>query len=320
MNTFERNFAPQLGPGPKPQPALATCEALLPEKLPAPASTSPLAVGCAPSLACVPGEPAELRLAVRNDSGEPLLARVKLAGVPTSWVTRAPLIGPLPPGEVGNATLCFVLPPGSPPGRLTLGVQAIPLKPTNISLAGRPGWAEFFLTVEEAGLVEVSLPEQVLGTWRGHFEVTIHNHGRSPQPLSLSAWSPSGARVSFSVSSIELGGGQTRVLRASVRKGRSLVGAPRRTPFSVEARGRGVKTGATATFVQSPWLQAWAVRAIGLVITLVAFATLATFVVVRLSTTYAPKLTQPPALKPAPATAAYHAVSPQKASELPKRR
>jgi hypothetical protein len=228
--------------------------------------------------------------------------------MPTSWVTRATLTGPIPPGEVSNARLEVLLPPGSPPGRLTLGVQVVPLRPTNGQPVGGPAWAEFALIVEEAGLVELSLPDQVFGTWRGSFDVTAYNRGRSAQSLSLSAWSPSGARVSFSASSIELAGGQTRAVKATVRNGRALVGAVRRAPFSVEARGRAVNTGATATFVQTPWLQEWAVRAIGLVVTLVAFATLATFVVVKLTSTYAPKLVQPPASKVAPSTALSHGV------------
>ncbi len=257
-----------------------------------------LAVGCPPALEAVPGEPVELRVAVRNDGSVPLAARLDVAGFATGWAGLPAPLGPLVPGQVLGMSLRLLVPPGHPASELAGSVRAQPLDPATGVVAGRPASAGFVLRVAETGLVEVSMPDQVHGSLNGRFEVLLRNRGQEAQLVRLAGSSPAGAKVRCSQTGLRLAPGASARVEAAVEHKRALMGEHRRVPFTVTVKARGVPVTVGATFVQAPWARSWLVKAMAMVATVIAFAALAVFAVVKLSSHYGPKVTQPSSTRP----------------------
>jgi len=252
-----------------------------------------LALGLGPRAEVVPGEQAQLRLAVRNDATTWVRAKIELIGLPPEWATAPPLVGPLRPGETRLATAQLSVPTGYTACTLSVGIRATALDPATGNALPLPVSADLDLAVVETATVQVFVPDQVFGGWQGRFVVTLANRGQQPQLVLLSGPSAAGVRVRFQAAQARLApGGELRV-RARVRRRRPVLGAPQRLPFTVQAAARGAPVTAASTFVQSPWLAEWVTRALVLAVTVAAFATLGTLLVLRLSSAYTPKTQAP---------------------------
>ena len=160
--------------------------------------------------AIVPGVPAQIPLAVRNDSGMPADVRFDLAGLNPEWVVMPEAAGPLAPGDIRNTSLTVSLPAGYPPSELRAALHARALGPGTVVPLGRPASADVVLRVAETGLVEATMPDEVYGSFHGRFHVAVRNRGREPQVVELSGSSPVG-RVKWSTRRLRLEpGAQTR--------------------------------------------------------------------------------------------------------------
>ena len=244
----------------------------------------------------VPGAPAQVLLAVRNDSGVPAEVRFDVAGLNPEWVQIPEMTGPLAPGDTRQATLTVVLPAGYPPSELRAALHARALAPGTLVLLGRPVAADVVLHVAETGLIDATMPDEVYGAFHGRFHVSVRNRGREPQVVELSGSSPVG-RVRWSTRRVRLEpGGQAKV-RAEVESKRAFTGPARRVPFAVKVKGRGAPVSIGGTFVQRPWLSTLWLKAAAIITTVLFFAALATIIVVKLTSTYAPNPTAVPVLK-----------------------
>ena len=244
----------------------------------------------------VPGAPAKVLLAVRNDSGVPAEVRFDVAGLNPEWVQIPEMTGPLAPGDTRQATLTVVLPAGYPPSELRAALHARALAPGTLVLLGRPVAADVVLHVAETGLIDATMPDEVYGAFHGRFHVRVRNRGREPQVVELSGSSPVG-RVKWSTRRVRLEpGGQAKV-RAEVESKRAFTGPARRVPFAVKVKGRGAPVSIGGTFVQRPWLSTLWLKAGAIITTVLFFAALATIIVVKLTSTYAPNPTAVPVLK-----------------------
>ena len=244
----------------------------------------------------VPGAPAQVLLAVRNDSGVPAEVRFDVAGLNPEWVQIPEMTGPLAPSDTRQATLTIVLPAGYPPSELRAALHARALAPGTLVLLGRPVAADVVLHVAETGLIDATMPDEVYGAFHGRFHVTVRNRGREPQIVDLSGSSPVG-RVKWSTRRVRLEpGGQAKV-RADVESKRAFTGPARRVPFAVKVKGRGAPVSIGGTFVQRPWLSTLWLKAGAIITTVLFFAALATIIVVKLTSTYAPNPTAVPVLK-----------------------
>ena len=184
----------------------------------------------------VPGAPAQVLLAVRNDSGVPAEVRFDVAGLNPEWVQIPEMTGPLAPGDTRQATLTVVLPAGYPPSEIRAALHARALAPGTLVLLGRPVAADVVLHVAETGLIDATMPDEVYGAFHGRFHVTVRNRGREPQVVELSGSSPVG-RVRWSSRRVRLEpGGQAKV-RADVESKRAFTGPARRVPFAVKVKG-----------------------------------------------------------------------------------
>jgi large repetitive protein len=244
----------------------------------------------------VPGVPAQVPLAVRNDSGLPAEVRFDVAGLNPEWVFLPDVGDALAPGETRQATISVRLPPGYPASELRAALHARALGPGTVAPLGRPASADIVLRVAETGLLDATMPDEVFGAFRGRFQVSLRNRGREPQAVELSGSSPVG-RVSWSAKRLRLEpGGQAKV-RASVQSKRHFTGPARRVPFAVKVKGRGAPVTLGGTFVQRPWLSALLLKAGAILTTVALFAALATFLVVKLTSTFSPSPTAVPTLK-----------------------
>ncbi|HTT92320.1 MAG TPA: carboxypeptidase regulatory-like domain-containing protein [Acidimicrobiales bacterium] len=244
----------------------------------------------------VPGVPAQVLLAVRNDSGVATDVRFDVAGLNPEWVTVPDVDGALAPGETRQASLILRLPAGYPASELRAALQARAVGPGTAVPVGRPASADIVLRVAETGLIDASMPEQVYGAFRGRFHVSVRNRGREPQAVELSGSSPV-ARVSWSTRRVRLEPGAETRVRASVASKRAFTGPVRRVPFAVKVKGRGAPVTLGGTFVQRPWLSALFLKAGAILTTVMIFAALGTFLVVKLTSTYSPSPTAVPAVK-----------------------
>ena len=266
----------------------------------APAGDWPaLALGFEPTVEVVAGEPTRLPLAVRNDSPAWVRAKVDLAGLAPGWVSLPLIVGPLAPGETRNANLTLLLPAGYPPCLLPLALQATALDPQSGEPVASRASAHVFVRVSTATTVSLSVPDEVRGTRRARFDVTVQNRTHEAQKIELSASSRAGARTSFAPGELSLAPGATTTVRARVSHVRPLTGTPRRYPLILQARANGAPAITPATFVQRPWLPEWSMRALTLVLTVLAFAALALFLIAKLSSAYGPKVLPAPLLTPA---------------------
>ena len=210
-----------------------------------------------------------------------------------------PPLGPLQPGETRRATISLLLPAGYPACTLRLGLRVTALHPATAVSIGLPASADLDLRVADTGTVELSVADQVFGSGRGRFEVTLYNRGQEQQVVRLSGSSSEGVVVSFSPAEARLEAGAELTVRAKLRHRRPLVGPLRRVPFAVGAKGSGPPAMAASTFVQSPLVPTWVMRALAVLVTVAAFAAVATVLVLRLRSAYAPK-TVTPSIKLAP--------------------
>ncbi len=266
----------------------------------------------------VPGVPGPVRFAVRNDSGVPAVVRFNVAGLNPEWTDVPGLPEPLAPGDTRQLSFTLTLPAGYPPSELRAALHARALTPGTLVPLARPVSADVVLRVAETGLVEATMPDEVFGAFHGRFQVVVRNRGREPQVVELSGSSPVG-RVGWSTRRVRLEpGGQARV-RAEVGSKRALTGPVRRVPFVVKVKGRGAPVSLGGTFVQRPWLSTLWLKAAAILTTLAFFAGLATFIVVKLTSTYAPNPTAVPTLKvPAKPKVAKPAVSVPRKTVPPK--
>ena len=86
----------------------------------------------------VPGVPAQVVVAVRNDSGMAADVRFDVAGLNSEWVAMPEPAGPLGPGDTLKASLTVTLPAGYPSSELRAALHARALGPGPSSLsAGR---------------------------------------------------------------------------------------------------------------------------------------------------------------------------------------
>ncbi|MHB1499515.1 MAG: COG1470 family protein [Acidimicrobiales bacterium] len=266
----------------------------------APAGDWPaLALGFEPTVEVVAGEPTRLPLAVRNDSPAWVRAKVDLAGLAPGWVSLPLIVGPLAPGETRNANLTLLLPAGYPPCLIPLALRATALGPRSGEPVASPASAHVYLRISATATVVLSAPDQVLGTRRARFDVSVQNRTREAQIIELSASSRAGVHASFATGELSLPPGATATVRARVGHARPVAGIPRRYPFILQARASGAPAVTQATFVQRPWLPEWSMRALALVLTVLVFAALALFLIARLSSAYGPKVLPAPLLTPA---------------------
>ena len=258
-----------------------------------------LAIACGSVAEVAPGERSQLPLAVRNDSDVSVRAKVDLIGAAPGWATLPPLLGPLQPGETRRATILLSLPAGYPACTLRLGLRVTAIDPATATSIGLPASADLDLWVAETGTVDLSVPDQVFGSSRARFEATLYNRGHEQQVVHLSGSSSEGVVVRFSPGEARLEAGSELAVRAKLRHRRPLVGSRRRMPFAVEAKGSGPPAIAASTFVQSPYVPTWVMRALAVLVTVAAFAAVATVLVLKLRSAYTPK-TETPSIKLAP--------------------
>ncbi len=247
-----------------------------------------------------PGEPAQVNLAVRNDSGTSGLVQFEILGLATDWAELPASGTPLAPGQTLTTSIGVIVPAGYPPSNVRAAVRASLLSPESGKLLARPSTSDLLLRVAETGLLEASMPSEVFGSFRGRFDVSVRNRGREEQQVRLSATSPVGARIRWSEAHLRLSAGVEETVRAEVEYKRALTGLTRRVPFSVKVEGRGAPVTLGGTFVQRPWLSAWLLKTAAVVATVLVMAALAVLIVLRLTSTYAPKVTTPPAVKAPP--------------------
>ncbi len=247
-----------------------------------------------------PGEPAQVNLAVRNDSSTSGLLHFEILGLATEWAELPASGTPLAPGQTLTTTIVVTVPAGYPPSNVRAAVRASLLSPESGTLLARPSTSDLLLRVAETGLLDASMPTEVFGSFRGRFDVSVRNRGREAQQVALSATSPVGARVRWSEAHLHLPAGAEETVRAEVEYKRALTGLARRVPFSVKVEGRGAPVTLGGTFVQRPWLSAWLLKTAAVVTTVLVMAALALFIVLRLTSTYAPKVTTPPTPKAPP--------------------
>ncbi len=244
----------------------------------------------------VPGVPGQVLLAVRNDSGQPAEVRFDVAGLNPEWLTGPELGGVLAPGDTRQANLTIRLPAGYPPSELRAALHARAVGPATGVALGRPASADIVLRVAETGLVDATMPDEVYGAFHGRFQVSVRNRGREGQAVEFSGSSPVG-RVRWSTRRIRLEPGAQAKVRASVDSRRAFTGPVRRVPFAVKVKGRGAPVTLGGTFVQRPWLSSLVLKAGAILTTVLLFAALATFLVVKLTTAYAPNSTAVPTVK-----------------------
>ena len=247
-----------------------------------------------------PGEPAQVNLAVRNDSGTSGLVQFEILGLATDWAELPASGTPLAPGQTLTTSIGVTVPAGYPPSNVRAAVRASLLSPESGKLLARPSTSDLLLRVAETGLLDASMPSEVFGSFRGRFDVSVRNRGREEQQVGLSATSPVGARIRWSEAHLRLPAGVEETVRAEVEYKRALTGLTRRVPFSVKVEGRGAPVTLGGTFVQRPWLSAWLLKTAAIVATVLVMAALAVLIVLRLTSTYAPKVTTPPPVKAPP--------------------
>jgi Fibronectin type III domain/Carboxypeptidase regulatory-like domain len=244
----------------------------------------------------VPGVVAQVRVAVRNDSGQPVEVRFEVAGLNPEWLTVPDVGSSLAPGDTRQAHLTICLPAGYPASELRAALHARAVGPGTGAAFGRPASADIVLRVAETGLIDATMPDEVYGARHGRFQVSVRNRGREAQAVELSGSSPVG-RVRWSTRRIRLGPGAQASVRASVHSRRALTGPVRRVPFAVKVKGRGAPMTLGGTFVQRPWLSALLLKGAAILTTVLVFAALATFLVVKITSAYAPSSTAAPTVK-----------------------
>ncbi|MFP3905441.1 MAG: carboxypeptidase regulatory-like domain-containing protein, partial [Acidimicrobiales bacterium] len=227
-----------------------------------------------------PGEPVTVLVEVTNLLSAPRQFQVRVVGSETGWSGPTMVTPLLQPGAHTATELTVTLPLGFPPGEHLLGVEAVPL-----DAAGEPSTDQHERRVSDlvisvgslADLHAVLEPRNVQGRRMGRIAavfspralvrsrgsgfrrshggqatVSLRNRGFEPIQVSLAAHSPGDELdISFDRSDALIDPGHIIPISTKVKGKRPWFGRPRRTPFTVTARGTGNAVTLDGSFSQS---------------------------------------------------------------------
>jgi hypothetical protein len=245
-----------------------------------------------------PGAPAVVVVTVTNDQPTPSQFQVRVVGSDADW-SGAPHVTPLlDPGAHTAVELTVELPLGFPAGDHLLGVEVVPLTPS-----GTPSTDQRLRRVADlvvavgslSGLHAVLEPRTVYGrkraqvghrslraylavvrnrgARRGQAQISLRNRSYEPMQVSLTASSPGDeVTVRFDRTNVVVPAGHIVPIKAKVRGSRPLFGQPRRTPFTVEARGRGNPVYLEGSYYRSARIRPGAIKGVGILTVLALWA------------------------------------------------
>jgi large repetitive protein len=245
-----------------------------------------------------PGDPVVLTVSVANHLPTASLFQIRVVGADTDW-SGAPQITPLlEPGAHSSLELTVTLPLGFPAGEHLLGVEVVPLTPQGTPSPDQRQRrvADVVVSVGSlSGLHAVLEPRTIYGRRRakvqrtnvstmlrgggvrrargGQATVSLRNRSFEPIQVSLTASSPGDeVAVSFDRSEMVVPPGHVVPVRAKVRGTRPLWGQPRRTPFTVAAKGTGNPVYLEGSYYRHARIRPGAIKGLGILTVLALWA------------------------------------------------
>ncbi|MDZ7677550.1 MAG: carboxypeptidase regulatory-like domain-containing protein [Acidimicrobiales bacterium] len=227
-----------------------------------------------------PGEPVTVVVEVTNLLAEPRQFQVRVVGSDSGWSGPTMVTPLLQPGAHTATELTVTLPLGFPSGEHLLGVEAVPLDATGAASTDQHQRRVSDLVVSVGSLADLHAvlePRNVRGKRMGRIgsalspralvrsrgsgvrrsrggqaTVSLRNRGFEPIHVSLAAHSPGEELdISFDRSEALIDPGHIIPVSTKVKGKRPWFGRPRRTPFTVTARGTGNAVTLDGSFSQS---------------------------------------------------------------------
>lgn len=231
-----------------------------------------------PHLAVEPGSSVSTVLTLENTGTVAGIFRLSVEGVPPEWVSIAPPVLSLAPGERKGATVSILPPrqPGSRAGRYPLTFRATDQR--------RPGWSETFKATLTVG-VYYEFTSRLYTTRLASGEtgqVAVNNRGNTQETFNLFLRDPSGDVVfTPPQATLRLREGQAGALEFRADPAHTRwIGSDRMLPFNAQVVS---SVGETQThsgeFVSKPVLPAWVIGIF--LLTLLCSASVLTLVLSR---------------------------------------
>lgn len=227
-----------------------------------------------------PGEPVTVVVEVTNLLAEPRQFQVRVVGSDSGWSGPTMVTPLLQPGAHTATELTVTLPLGFPSGEHLLGVEAVPLDASGAASTDQHQRRVSDLVVSVGSLADLHAvlePRNVRGKRMGRIgsalspralvrsrgsgvrrsrggqaTVSLRNRGFEPIHVALAAHSPGDElEISFDRSEALIDPGHIIPVSTKVKGKRPWFGRPRRTPFTVTARGTGNAVTLDGSFSQS---------------------------------------------------------------------
>jgi hypothetical protein len=215
--------------------------------------------------------------------------RVTVLGLDSRWAPEPLDLGTFQPGEAAEVTLTLVPERGALGARypFVVAVEATPRRGTPIPVMGI---AEATLAVDSAERISMSIqpptPRAVFGK---KFRVEITNPGSVDRPLQLLSESAAGASVRLGRDEVTVPAQRTVSVKGRVRIRRpTILGGENAHTFTVTAQGTGAPEYAEATVRSGPLIRRGARMAIGLVLVVALWVSLAVVFIPKISDAFKP--------------------------------
>jgi hypothetical protein len=186
--------------------------------------TAPLPPEPAPTVAIEPlvrtggGNPAIVRLTIRNDAAEPRVMLVTAMGVDAAWLPGPSRSDVIPPGAGVSADLIVRPAVGTLAGRYPFAVTVQALHPITDEIMSPARLVESELVVDAPGKIEVSLtPTDAKAVFRKRIALTVRNTGSVDADVDLAAQYPESLSVTLSQHAVRVAPNEARHIRGRLR-------------------------------------------------------------------------------------------------------
>jgi hypothetical protein len=232
-----------------------------------------------------PGYPATVLVLLRNLDTGPRAYAMSIVGIDREWVAGPDRVGPLAPGESATVAFTVTLPSGFPASDLAASLGIQPLDPLTVTAHGPLHTVDLVLTIGDGSSVTAVLdPPDVRGGERGRFLVTLHNRGRLPTRVELSAASVGDeVNIRFAEPTVVLLPGEEVQVKALLRANRPWFASPQRRPFVIRVQGRSTPVLLDGAFTQRAVISKSVFRVVAIVALLAFWVALAVLLLGRVS-------------------------------------
>jgi hypothetical protein len=245
-----------------------------------------------------PGTAAAVVVTVTNHLPSASQFQVRVVGSDATWSGEPHLTPMIEPGAHTAVEIVVDLPLGFPAGDHLLGIEVVPLTAEGTPSADQQlrRVADLVVSVGSlSGLHAVLEPRTVYGRRRakvhrvhwstalrgggfrkargGQASISLRNRSYEPMTVSLRASSPGGEiSVRFDRDEVLIEPGHIVPVKAKVKGSRPMFGQPRRTPFTVEAQGRGSSVYLEGSYSRPARVRPGAIKGVGILTVLALWA------------------------------------------------